>query len=396
MTALIDSRCLPYVDVPGTQQCRQTCAAFVNTFYSTADRKFSFSHENVIVTTGGIQAIFNCLSLSIEGASDVVLTTKPAYGLYSVQTHMLGGVFDTIDTCQERMFVPSAGELEAAFARHSRSPGHTDVRCLVLCFPNNPTGATLSAEQALELATCLDGLLAKYPSPGFSVVLDEVYLGITTGAHVSLLQFASPRLLQSLLLILSASKGLGAMPGARAAWVTAPHTQLVAELVKVQVACTGNSSSVSQAGLSASLKFLMENPCTLHQVSAYYGDRTSLVVERLTAVAQLLGLGSVCCLPPGRERPDGTFYVWACFRELRKQSKHPAVDSDVALVQFLRSRHAEDDEHVGVACVPGSAFRMEPSELYVRFSCARDDLADLEAAVAAVGRGLGALIAHTG
>ena len=73
----------------------------------------------------------------------------------------------------------------------------------------------------------------------------------------NLLQHASPRLAQRICLVLSASKGLGAMPGARAAWVTAPDPELITHMSKVQSAATGNASTISQAGLEAALQHCM-------------------------------------------------------------------------------------------------------------------------------------------
>lgn len=82
----------------------------------------------------------------------------------------------------------------------------------------------ISISQAKSLCNALDEIYDMYyasdPCGGFSVILDEVYLGITAKPVQSLLSHASSRLRQSMFLILSCSKGLGAMPGARAAWIT--------------------------------------------------------------------------------------------------------------------------------------------------------------------------------
>ena len=123
------------------------------------------------------------------------------------------------------------------------------VRSVVLCFPNNPVGTTLTASEARDIAAFLDEKLAQFPAADFSVLLDEVYIGITApGAHHSVLSHASPRLLRNCFLVLSVSKGLGAMPGARGGFLAAFDQAVVPELVKVQMACTANASSVSQIG----------------------------------------------------------------------------------------------------------------------------------------------------
>ena len=59
------------------------------------------------------------------------------------------------------------------------------------------------------MADFLDAQLQKFASSGgFSIILDEVYIGITPpNAHHSLLSCASPRLRNAIFLVLSASKG---------------------------------------------------------------------------------------------------------------------------------------------------------------------------------------------
>jgi hypothetical protein len=69
-------------------------------------------------------------------------------------------------------------------------------------------------------------------------------------------QYASPALLAASVLVLSASKGLGAMPGARAAWLTLGDPSLVAPLVKIQSAASANASTLAQLGLQGTCRKL--------------------------------------------------------------------------------------------------------------------------------------------
>jgi len=174
----------------------------------------------------------------------------------------------------------------------------------VLCYPNNPAGSSLSAEQAAELALYLNAKLEDARAQGddgFSVVLDEVYLGITSAKHdprSSILFHAPPLLLESIFLVLSASKGgwlllyrewhvvaggmrltlmcvagLGAMPGARAGVLLSPNASLIESVIKLQTACSANASIISQRGLKASLEYLMSEPQALLDVARYMRPR---------------------------------------------------------------------------------------------------------------------------
>lgn len=63
MVRLVDSRRLPYSDVAGKMSVRGAAARFVNKVYGLDP---PFTASNTIITAGAVQAIFNCLSLSIE------------------------------------------------------------------------------------------------------------------------------------------------------------------------------------------------------------------------------------------------------------------------------------------------------------------------------------------
>lgn len=167
------------------------------------------------------------------------------------------------------------------------------VRSVVLCFPNNPVGTTLTATEARDIAAFLDEKLAQFPASDFSVLLDEVYIGITApGAHHSVLSYASARLLRNCFLVLSVSKGLGAMPGARGGFLAAFDQAVVPELVKVQMACTANASSVSQIGERCQTTKHENN--TDHS-AVLRGMRPALLWQRAHPPVLTTPLGHCCC-----------------------------------------------------------------------------------------------------
>ncbi len=118
---LAQSQRLPYTDVAGMPDVRDICATFVNRMYHTESMvsSFAFGRNNVIITAGAVQAVYNVLALSIDGIDDVVISPIPAYGLYQHQTGLLGGRFDVIPSSLENRFIPTAPELRAIFSRHT-------------------------------------------------------------------------------------------------------------------------------------------------------------------------------------------------------------------------------------------------------------------------------------
>ena len=416
MTALLATGKLPYSDVQGLNDVRDSASTFVNTFYSNDRRTFSFTRDHCLVTAGGIQGCFVTLALAVESAQDVVLSTVPAYALYDPpsllpsscpvtmciegvhvsarypsQCNYFGGTFRTVATTREAGFAMTADAIQTAFEEQRREGRR--VRVLVVCSPNNPTGSCLDMAEAERIAAQLELELDR--GEDFIVLLDEVYLGIERDKHVSLLHAAGPRLLARTVLMLSASKGLGAMPGLRAAWVTSENRDLVREMTKVQTVASANASTVAQAGLKGALDNLLSDPSVLEAVNGYYSTRTAFVVDRLNALGRKYDLGDICA------QPSGTFYCWCDFSALREKLREKQaslgtsgplpVDSDLDLCEMLLHLH-RTPHGVGLAVVPGSAFSMNAQDMLLRISCAKDDMQDLERAVSCVDYALGSLL----
>lgn len=351
MVEFIRGRQLPYAPVPGIDSVRRAAAQFVNEAYGLDS---PFDESQVIITAGGVQACFLVFSLVIESARDVLLTTLPAYGLYQVQATHFGG---TLGFVKGRW--TDAKALRAAFAEH-RAAGRR-VRAVVLVTPNNPTGEVMSEQDAQELACALEEELDLQPD-GFLVLLDEVYIGLASGPHRSLLRVASPRLRQRICLMLSGSKSLGSMPGARAGFLAVGDKNLVQRMVQVQGCASANASTIAQVGLEASLRHFLQEPSALQQAHAYYAERTAFMSDALNALGRKYGLGTVA------PRPQGTFYLWADFGALRAAR----ATTDMELHQQLLD--------AGLAVVPGSAFSMDPKLKLLRLACSRDDMQELQRA----------------
>lgn len=240
------------------------------------------------------------------------------------------------------------------------------VRSLVLCFPNNPVGSTLTAVEAQELAAYLDRKLTEHPESDFSVVLDEVYLGLNEqGAHHSILSYASPKLLANCMLVLSVSKGLGAMPGGRGGFLTVFSKSLAKELTKIQMACTANCCSIAQVGLQASLRHILDHPEAITSAFEYYKERTTFCVKRLNEIGAKYFSASSSGNSLVAKQPAGTFYVLASF------AGWSCMEDDRSIQRLLRDQYRLNPTRgVGVACVPGCAFNLDPKLKLIRFSCA--------------------------
>ena len=100
-------------------------------------------NDEVIVTVGGSEAIDIALRAMLNPGEEVIIP-QPCYVSYEPCAILAGGVPVIIDLKAENEFRLTAEELEAAI---------TDkTKCLILAFPNNPTGAIMTKEDLEKIA----------------------------------------------------------------------------------------------------------------------------------------------------------------------------------------------------------------------------------------------------
>ena len=121
----------------------------------------------------------------------------------------------------------------------------------------------------------------------------------------------------------------------------------------------------NKEGLRASLIHVTANPSVLTDVYTHYSARTNLAISRLEAISAKYFAGFVMAQPP-----QSTFYVFANFSPLLANSS--IIRTDIDLIKYFRDMCNKGSTTTGVACVPGSAFGLQPEDLFVRFSCAVD------------------------
>ncbi|RCU48171.1 aminotransferase class I/II-fold pyridoxal phosphate-dependent enzyme [Haloplanus salinus] len=127
--------------------------------------------EEVLVTTGASEAVDLALRAIVD-PGDAVAIQSPAYISYGPGVRFSGGDPLPVSTRAENDFVLTYDDLERA--------GAADAEALMLCYPNNPTGATATADELAEIAT-----FAR--EHDLTVLSDEIYAGLTyDGDHTSI------------------------------------------------------------------------------------------------------------------------------------------------------------------------------------------------------------------
>ena len=265
-----------------------------------------YGPENVMVTPGGKQALYEVFQTLIDDGDEVVLL-DPAWVSYEAMAKLAGGELTRVDTAQYDFRLEDAlGDLTEAVT--------DDTELLVVNSPANPTGAVY-AETALE------GVRDIAVKHDVTVISDEIYKEITyDGATAtSLGTFAGMR---DRTVTLNGFSKAYAMTGWRLGYFAAPE-EVVDQAGKVHshsVSCAVNF--VQHAGIEA-----------LENTDDAVAEMREAFAERRDMLLDLLRDHGVTV-----PEPQGAFYMM------------PAVaDDDQAWCE-----RAIEDAHV--ATVPGSAF----------------------------------------
>ncbi len=318
-----------YTDVAGTKALRQAVADKFK-----RDSGLDYTSEEIIISTGGKQVIFNAMVATMNAGDEAIIPT-PCWVSYPDIVALADGTPVFVPCGQNNGFKLRAEDLEVAIT--------PKTKWFMLNSPCNPTGAAYSAE---ELRPICDVLLRH---PDIWVFTDDIYEKlIYDGFKSATVVQVEPRLRDRTVTMNGCSKAY-AMTGWRIGFAGAP-TKLVKAMDKLQSQSTSNTSSVSQA---AAVEALTGPQGFIDEMVAVYKTRRDLVVSMLN---QAPGLN--CHLP------EGSFYVFPSVHGcIGKTSRGgAAITDDESFVTALL-------EEEGVAAVHGAAF-MYPG--HIRISYATD------------------------
>lgn len=329
VAAAVDRGAAGYSSSLGLTELRAAAAARV-----TRSTGAPVAPEQVVVTHGAMHGLAMTMA-TLLGPGDEVLLPDPMFPNWAMAAVACGAVPRTYATDVEAGFVPRAEDVEAAITPRTRA--------IVVCSPNNPTGAVYPA-------ATVEALVDVARRHDLWVLSDECYESITFGVpHVSPAVFDT----DGRVLVFHSLSKTYAMTGWRAGFVVVPDptlVELMGHLAEATVACP---STASQHAAIAALTGPQE---WVHESVESYWDRRDAAVELLRA----RGVRFV--------EPDGAFYLMVDVG---------TPDTDEFARSLLAARH--------VAVAPGSTFGPSAAGM-VRVSLAAPRAALLE--------GLGRLADH--
>jgi len=199
-----------YTSNAGIRELRVEIAAYLQRRYG-----LTYDPEGEILVTVGVSEALLSAMLALLDPGDAVLVPEPCFVAYDPSVRLAGGIPIGIPTLPEEGFQVNTARLEAALTPRTRA--------LLLSYPNNPTGAVLERERAMEVARFV-------AAHDVTLISDEIYDRFVYGVeHICLA--ALPDMRPRTLLLGGFSKSY-AMTGWRVGYACGPR-EIIGAMHKV-------------------------------------------------------------------------------------------------------------------------------------------------------------------
>ncbi len=276
--------------------------------------------SQVLVTNGGKQAVYTAFQVALNDGDEVLVPT-PYWTTYPEAIKLAGGTQVDVFAGSDQDYKVTPEQLEAHYTEKTKA--------LLMCSPNNPTGAVYSKE---ELEAIGKWALGK---EGLWVITDEIYQNLVyDGLKAYSITELVPELAERTMMVNGVAKSY-AMTGWRLGWLIAPSDAAKAA-ANLQSHLTSNVSNISQR---AAIEAITGDQEPVRQMLEAFDRR------RKTAVAELNKIEGIVT-----PTPEGAFYVYPDVSGLfGRDFGGRSFSSSLELADFVL-------DEVEVALVPGEAF----------------------------------------
>ena len=266
-----------------------------------------YGPDEILVTVGGSEAIDIGFRAMLDPGDEVIIP-EPCFVSYLPCVKMAGGVPVRVSLEEKDEFKLTGEKLEEAITEKTKM--------VVLPFPNNPTGAVMSADELRVIAE----LVKKHD---LFVMSDEIYSELSyQGKHVSIASL--PGMAERTVVINGFSKSF-AMTGWRLGYAAAPR-EIISQMTKIHQYVIMSAPTTSQY---AAVEALKNGIGDVERMRESYDQRRRFLVKELNE------MGLPCF------EPYGAFYVFPNISKFGMTSEEFAT-------KLLREQR--------VAVVPGDAF----------------------------------------
>ncbi len=270
----IDENYSTYSPVDGYMDLKQAiCKKFKR------DNDLNYLPENIVVSTGAKQALYNIAQVMINEGDEVILPAPYWVSYYEI-VKMAGGIPVEVPTSVETDFKITPAQLQAAITPKTKMIWYSS--------PCNPSGSVFNREEL----TALSKVILSQKQEIF-VVSDEIYEHINfSGTFCSIASI--PGMFDRTITVNGVAKAF-AMTGWRIGYIGAP--EFIAKACnKMQGQVTSGANSIAQRATIAAVE---ADPSVLNEMVAAFKGRRDLVVKLMQDI-------------PGLKLnvPEGAFYVF--------------------------------------------------------------------------------------
>ncbi len=305
------------------------------------DNKIKYNLNEVSVSAGGKQVLFNALLATISKGDEVIIPA-PYWVSYPDMVVLAEGVPIIIETNVKNNFKVSASQL--------REKINTNTKWIIINSPSNPTGSCYSDDELQEIGKILDDF------PNLGIISDDIYEKIIyDNFKFTTIASLFPQYKERILTVNGVSKAYS-MTGWRIGYAGGSE-EIIKSMAKIQSQSTTNPSSISQYAALAALEgqedFILKN-------NVIFKKRRDIIFKLIND-----------CKGLKTNTPSGAFYIFPSCDELigTKSKSGLLINNDTDFCEYLL-------DEVGVAVVPGIAFGKKG---YFRISYATSDEILIEA-----------------
>ena len=312
----IDDNFTHYPPVPGYADLRESIAQKFK-----RDNNLDYKPEQIVVSTGGKQAIYQVVQCLVNPGDEVIIPT-PFWVSYKEIVRVAEGKPVYVKTSIENDFKVTPQQLEAAITPRTK--------LIMFSSPSNPTGMLYTKEELKGIAE----VVARHEN--LFVMSDEIYEHINfVGKHESLAQF--PEVKERVITVNGVAKGF-AMTGWRIGFIGAPLV-IAKACNKLQGQVTSATCSIAQ---KATVRAMLMDPATSDDII----NMRNIFRQRRDMVYKLL------CDIPGLKvcMPQGAFYFFPDVSSYYGKSFNgKKIENSTDMAFYLLNE-------ANVATVMGSAF----------------------------------------
>ena len=292
-----------YTSNSGTLELRQALSKNLARLYGVA-----YDPEaELLITVGVSEALYLALTAVVD-PGDEVIVPQPCFVAYVPEVTFAGGVPVSVPTRVEDDFQVTAAMIEKAITPKTKA--------LLIGYPNNPTGAVMTRERLMEIASLAE-------KRDLLVISDEIYDRLVYGIeHVCFA--ALPKMRERTITLGGFSKDY-AMTGWRIGYAGGP-AEIIGAMRKVHQYTIMSAPTTGQV---AAVEALSTGEEYVRKMVGEYDRRRKLIVNGLNT------LGLDCF------EPRGAFYAF------------PSIERSGMDENEFADRLLQEE---AVAVIPGSAF----------------------------------------